>query len=316
MTVGPPGRTGCPGRATPADRRTQPVNWRSAAGVPPNGPGSGLQTGIRIVTQGELTDGERSDPSAYSRTGLPGPDPLAVDPAHPFPLVSGLSLNLRRGCPPRGRQPAFRPGEGARTTSTGLSRQRTGGEPDGAPADGGVDRGPAACCSLAWKLLSTMPSGSPRNAPTWTSRTVMRTFFRRWNANSRDAGSALPFASRCPTTCRSMLELLLRELDVDPGDVVQMPGLLDLSGLWQICTVDRPALKDPPFVPATNPAFGETGKVSSPPCAMETFCCTTLRVLLPACNASSKHAAADPIDVLAIKQTLYRTSVIHRSSML
>ena len=37
-----------------------------------------------------------------------------------------------------------------------------------------------------------------------------------------------------------MLELLLRELDVHPGDVVQVPGLLDLSSLWQIYGVDRP----------------------------------------------------------------------------
>lgn len=33
---------------------------------------------------------------------------------------------------------------------------------------------------------------------------------------------------------------LLRELDVHPGDVVQVPGLLDLKSLWQIYAVDRP----------------------------------------------------------------------------
>ena len=43
----------------------------------------------------------------------------------------------------------------------------------------------------------------------------------------------------------SMLELLLRELDVNPSDVVEVPGLLDLSSLWQIYGIDRPALKDP-----------------------------------------------------------------------
>ena len=55
----------------------------------------------------------------------------------------------------------------------------------------------------------------------------------------------------------SMLELLLRELDVDPGDVIEVPGLLDLSSLWQIYGVDRPALKDRTFVPATPPAFAD-----------------------------------------------------------
>jgi polyphosphate kinase len=105
-----------------------------------------------------------------------------------------------------------------------------------------------------------------------------------------------------------MLGLLLRELDVHPGDVVQVPGLLDLSALWQVYAVDRPTLKDPPFVPATHPAFSETGK--------SIF--ATLRdgdVLLhhPYQSFSTsvqrfvEQAAADP-DVLAIKQTLYRTS--------
>ena len=54
-----------------------------------------------------------------------------------------------------------------------------------------------------------------------------------------------------------MLELLLRELDVNPADVIQVPGLLDLASLFEIGSLDRPQLKDPPFVPSTHPAFGE-----------------------------------------------------------
>src|SRR5699024_6608742 len=54
-----------------------------------------------------------------------------------------------------------------------------------------------------------------------------------------------------------MLDLLLRELDVDAADVVRVPGLLDLTGLWQIHGLDRPELKDPTYVPATPPQFGE-----------------------------------------------------------
>ena len=59
-----------------------------------------------------------------------------------------------------------------------------------------------------------------------------------------------------------VLELLLRELDVDPHDVVTVPGLLDLTALWRLVGVDRPDLKDEPFRPATAPRFaeGETAK--------------------------------------------------------
>jgi polyphosphate kinase len=89
-----------------------------------------------------------------------------------------------------------------------------------------------------------------------------------------------------------------------------VPGLLDLSSLWQIYAVDRPALKDRTFVPGTHPAFaeGETPKsifarlregdvlVHHP---YNSFSTTVQRFI--------EQAAADP-NVLAIKQTLYRTS--------
>ena len=49
-----------------------------------------------------------------------------------------------------------------------------------------------------------------------------------------------------------MLQVVAARTGRSPGDVVQLPGLLDLSALWQVYAVDRPALKDKPFVPATT----------------------------------------------------------------
>jgi polyphosphate kinase len=74
-----------------------------------------------------------------------------------------------------------------------------------------------------------------------------------------------------------ILEVLLSELEMEPEDVLQVPGLLDLASLMQLYDLDRPELKYEPFVPATHPrlAEGETPK---------------------------------SFFVLAIKQTLYRTS--------
>src|SRR5690606_1041780 len=108
----------------------------------------------------------------------------------------------------------------------------------------------------------------------------------------------------------NMLELLLRELDVHPDDVGEVPGLLDLSSLWQIYDVDRPALKDPPFVAATAPAVGERG---TPKSIFATRRDGDVLVHHPSDSFSTaverfiEQAAADP-NVLAIKQTLYRTS--------
>ena len=93
--------------------------------------------------------------------------------------------------------------------------------------------------------------------------------------------------------------------------MVRVPGLLDLSRLWQVYEeVDRPDLKDRPFVPATHPQFveGETPRsvfsrlrdgdilVHHP---YHSFSTSVQRFI--------EQAAADP-NVLAIKQTLYRTS--------
>jgi polyphosphate kinase len=107
-----------------------------------------------------------------------------------------------------------------------------------------------------------------------------------------------------------MLELLLREMEVDPHDVVQVPGLLDLSCLFQLHSLDRKALKDPPFVPATHPAFGER---ETPKSVFATLREGDVMVHHPYDSFSTsvqrfiEQAAADP-HVLAIKQTLYRTS--------
>jgi polyphosphate kinase len=107
-----------------------------------------------------------------------------------------------------------------------------------------------------------------------------------------------------------VLDLLMSEIDIRPEEVLRVPGLLDLSALWQVYDLDRPSLKEKPFVPATHPRFvdGETPKsvfatlrdgdvlVHHP---YESFATSVQRFI--------EQAAADP-NVLAIKQTLYRTS--------
>jgi polyphosphate kinase len=107
-----------------------------------------------------------------------------------------------------------------------------------------------------------------------------------------------------------VVELLVSEIDVEPDDVLRVPGLLDLSALHQVYDVDRPNLKERPFVPVTNPSFAEGETPKSVFATMrdgdvlvhhpyESFATSTQRFI--------EQAAADP-RVLAIKQTLYRTS--------
>jgi polyphosphate kinase len=118
-----------------------------------------------------------------------------------------------------------------------------------------------------------------------------------------------------------VLELLLRELDMDDDDVVRVPGMLDLSALWQMHDdVDRPDLRDKPFVPATHPRFVEReptyvlgGVDTSRRSVFAMLRDGDVLVHHPYHSFSTsvqrfiEQAAQDP-NVLAIKQTLYRTS--------
>ena len=106
-------------------------------------------------------------------------------------------------------------------------------------------------------------------------------------------------------------ELLMKELQVGPDDVYVMDGPLDLTGLSNLYEVDRPDLKDEVFYPATHPdlvasqqgpldifgALGDHDVLLHHPFHSFT---SSVQYFLEA-------AAADP-HVLAIKQTLYRTS--------
>jgi polyphosphate kinase len=103
-----------------------------------------------------------------------------------------------------------------------------------------------------------------------------------------------------------VLERLVTELDVDTRAVYRVPGLLDLSGLHAIADLDLPQLKYPQFVPSETvlptdmsifSAITEHDVLVHHP--YDSFAASTQRLVV--------SAAADP-RVLAIKHTLYRTS--------
>jgi polyphosphate kinase len=107
-----------------------------------------------------------------------------------------------------------------------------------------------------------------------------------------------------------VLEMLMTELEVEQDDVFMLPSPLDLAGLWSLHSIDRPDLKDEPYVPVTHPdlsmvddevdifeMIGDRDVLVHHP--YESFTSSVQRFI--------EEAAADP-DVLAIKQTLYRTA--------
>jgi polyphosphate kinase len=273
------------------------------------------EEGIVIVTWAELDDDERTRLSTYFHEQVfPVLTPLAVDPAHPFPFVSGLSLNLAITVkhPDDGGQHFARvkvPDNVDRFVEL-ARRQGSSDVVRFLPMEELI----AAFLSVLFPGLEVVEHHAfriTRNADFEVEEDRDEDLLQALERElaRRRFGSPVRLEVSDDMT-ESMLELLLRELDVDPGDVIEVPGLLDLSSLWQIYGVDRPALKDPPFVPATPPAFGER---ETPKSIFATLRDGDVLVHHPYDSFSTtvqrfiEQAAADP-NVLAIKQTLYRTS--------
>jgi polyphosphate kinase len=314
------------------------------------------KAGIEIVGWADLREHERDRLSSYFiEQVFPVLTPLALDPAHPFPYISGLSLNLAVTVrDPETHTERFArikvPSNVPRLIRVGRTApaDRTAGPGPRTPAPPGPGQHAASAARNATPRATGRPSGVDGHgelavflpleeliaahlgnlfagmqvAEHHVFRVTRNADFEVEEDRDEDLLQALEreLARRrfgppvrlevADTMSEHVLELLLRELEVDPGDVIQVPGLLDLSCLWAVYGVDAPELKDEPFVPATHPAFGEG---ETPKSVFATLREGDVLVHHPYDSFSTsvqrfiEQAAADP-KVLAIKQTLYRTS--------
>ncbi|MCV7102334.1 RNA degradosome polyphosphate kinase [Mycobacterium palustre] len=278
------------------------------------------EEGIRIVTWADLDQAERDELSTYfNEQVFPVLTPLAVDPAHPFPFVSGLSLNLAVTV----RQPDDGGTHFARVkVPNNVDRFVELEGRDG--FDGSEGHTIIRYLPMEELIAAFLPVLFPgmEIVEHHAFRITRNADFEVEEDRDEDLLQALEreLARRrfgppvrlevADDMTESMLELLLRELDVNPDDVIEVPGLLDLSSLWQIYALDRPALKDRPFIPDTHPAFVDR---ETPKSIFATLREGDVLVHHPYDSFSTsvqrfiEQAAADP-NVLAIKQTLYRTS--------
>ncbi|RIJ77130.1 RNA degradosome polyphosphate kinase [Nakamurella silvestris] len=235
--------------------------------------------------------------------------PLAVDPAHPFPYISSLSLNMAII---------------VRDPESGADRFARLKVPDNVARFVRVRRGVDDYLLLEDLIAAHLATLFPgmevveyqlfrvtRNADLEVEEDrdedLLQALERELARRRFGPPVRLEIAD---TTSERIMDLLITELDVDPGDAVEVPGLLDLSSMWELYGIDRPGLKDAPFVPSVNPAFAEGQDPKSIFSTLregdvllhhpyESFATTVQRFI--------EQAAADK-NVLAIKQTLYRTS--------
>ncbi|GAC66313.1 RNA degradosome polyphosphate kinase [Gordonia soli] len=277
---------------------------------------------IHVVSWSDLSDEQRARMVEYFHDEVfPVLTPLAVDPAHPFPYISGLSLNLAVTVRDAGEG-----GEHFARVKVPDNVNRFVRVDRLLPAPPRADGERPSVVFLPMENLIAANLGQlfpgMEIVETHVFRITRNADFEVEEDRDEDLLQALErelarrrFGSPvrlevADDMSEHMLELLLRELDVDPGDVIQVPGLLDLSCLFEVYGLDRPHLKDRPFVPATHPAFGER---ETPKSVFSTLREGDVLVHHPYDSFSTsvqrfiEQAAADP-QVLAIKQTLYRTS--------
>src|ERR1700733_11071796 len=278
------------------------------------------EEGIYIVTWADLDQAERDQLSTYfNEQVFPALTPLAVDPAPPFPFVSGLSLNLAVTV----KQPEDGGPHFARVkVPDNVDRFVELESRDGAEGTDGqaiirylpMEELIAAFLPVLFPGMEIVEHHAfriTRNADFEVEEDRDEGLLQALERElaRRRFGSPVRLEVADDMT-ESMLELLLRELDVNPGDVVEVPGLLDLSSLWQIYGIDRPALKDRTWIPATSPAFADR---ETPRSIFATLREGDVLVHHPYDSFSTtvqrfiEQAAADP-NVLPTTQTPYRTS--------
>jgi polyphosphate kinase len=269
---------------------------------------------IEIIHWDHLNNDERNYVSRiFSERIFPVLTPLAVDPSHPFPYISGLSLNLAVIVKnPKSSEEYF-----ARVKVPPILSRL-------------IAVSSAPNCKrflpledlIAIHLQELFPGMLIQDH--YTFRVTRNQDIELEEEDSEDLLNSLEqeLARRRfgpPVRLEieegideHLLKTLCEELDINPANVFSLPAPLDLTDLAKIADLDLPKLKYPAFRSRTVAALREVD--SEEPDLFfaairqgeillhhpyESFTSSVVQFL--------QHAAQDP-DVLAIKQTLYRTS--------
>jgi len=266
--------------------------------------------GISILSYADLTAKEKKQlRDYYSRNIFPLITPQSIDPAHPFPFISNLSLNLLVTL------------RYARDTEVSLARVK-------APMGAGIQRflrvgkedrfvaiEDVICQNLdmlfpGMRVLSSAFFRVTRNSNTEKNEEQADDLLAMIESELQERKFApivrLEVMKGMDTAHRGMLAA---ELDLnETADVFEVDGMMAMRDLMQVATLDYPELRDPPHAPIDHPLFQSPRNIfhiirdagaillHHP---YESFSTSVERFL--------QEAGEDP-KVLAIKMTLYRTA--------
>jgi polyphosphate kinase len=269
--------------------------------------------GLRFSNYASLDPGDREYvDSVFEDRIFPVLTPLAVDPAHPFPYISDLSLNLAVvvGAPRSAEQRIAR-------VKVPPLLPRFVVMPDGerfVPVEqviaSHLDR-----LFPGMRVVGQYPFRVTRNADPALEeeeaedlRAAVQEYLRRRRRSPQVVRLEID-----DSMSEEVQRLLMRELELSEEDVYTVAGPLDLSGLWGLYELNRPDLKErlpAPVIPlALTLPPGDEGEID----IFKVIDAGDVLVQHPyesfasSVEAFIDQAVNDP-DVLAIKQTLYRTS--------
>jgi polyphosphate kinase len=276
-----------------------------------------FETDIHILTYAELTTEQRAELDDYFvQTIFPVLTPLALDPAHPFPHISNLSLNLAVLIRDTKREERF-----ARVKIPDTLAQLI---PISAETASDTATGARKRLCFIWldelvraNLEVLFPGMTILDAHTFHITRDADVEIQEWEADDlleateegvrlRRFGDVvrLQVSSGMPA---NIVDILTSNLQVEPNDVYTIDWPRPLSSLKYIASIDRHDLKYPPFMPAVPPELNPESADG------DTYSAISKRDILlhhpydsfqPLVNFLN-HAARDP-NVLAIKMTLYR----------
>jgi polyphosphate kinase len=272
--------------------------------------------GITVARWDSLDEGDRAQMrEIFSQQIFPVLMPLAVDPAHPFPYISGLSLNL-----------SVR----VRNSKTGKEQFARLKVPQILPRFVRIDQRETldqirfiALEDLIANHLGDLFPGMEildhhvfrvtRNEDVEVDEDETENLIQALEKELLRRRFGPPIRLEVTEDMDDVtLDLLIRELDVTEQEVYRLPAPLDLGGLFDLAKIDRPDLHYPRHVPTTAVQL-LPGEPNAQPDIFASIAQGDVLLHHPyesfatSVQAFLEQAAADP-HVLAIKQTLYRTS--------
>jgi len=276
------------------------------------------ERGMRILAYGDFSPEDQARLADWHRRNVfPVLTPLAVDPGHRFPFISNLSesLGVLVSAPGQGEHLFARlkipdalprlvsvPASGSIGAITDLEDVRFVSL-EQVITNNLDDVFPGA------EVMEVLPFRVTRSAGVESEAEDYEDLLEHVESALRLRRFAEPVRMEVgPDPSLAILDLLMEELELDEADVYIRPGPLEYRDFFEAVSLNRPDLKDPAWRPVTPARLRDETRdifsiirerdliVHHP---YESFAHTVERFI--------EEAAADP-HVLAIKQTLYRTS--------